>query len=382
MKHLILFAFVLLAKSLSAQSLLDLTTSPKYGCPNTTHNVSIGVTNNSGASMPAGVAITVTVTIKDNTNANTLGTASKTISTGFADGSTQTVVVPNIAFVGPMVCNVSGSASFTFGAPQNFPFTGTYTVQYPPTLSISENPTGTLEVTTPLDVYSARYYANANYGVVNKETTATTYTPTVGASYTAKAYDPASTCLSAAASNAVVIKVTPIITFPTLAAVQIGAPDYSPGATSTNTSTAITYASSNTAVATIVSGKIHLVGAGSTTITASQAADVYNFAAADVTQTLTVNATATGVTKILQASISTYPNPASEYVTVKLENANTNEAIGTLTDAAGMEVSSVNFYQTGNALEATIPVMALTKGMYILHIQSDNGSTSTKVFVK
>lgn len=382
MKQLILIAFVLLAKSLSAQSLIGLTTSPKYGCPNTTHDVSIGVTNNTGATMPSGIEITVTVTIKDNTNTNTLGSFTKKIATGFANGSTQTVVVPNVAFVGPMVCNVSGSASFTFGAPQNFPFTGTYAVQYPPTLTISENPTGTLEVSTPLDGYSVQYYANANYGVVNKETTATTYVPTVGASYTAKAFDPTSTCLSTTASNAVAIKVTPIITFPAFAPVNLGAPDFSPGATSSNTTTAITYASSNLAVATIVSGKIHLVGTGTAIITASQAADIYNFAAADVTRTLTVNATPTGVTKILQATISTYPNPASEYVTVKLENANTNEAIGTLTDVAGVEVSSVNFYQTGNALEATIPVEGLTNGMYILRIQSDNGVASTKVFVK
>jgi hypothetical protein len=67
--------------------------------------------------------------------------------------------------------------------------------------------------------------------------------------------------------------------------------DYSPGATSaTSGINAITYTSSNTGVATITAGGlIHIVGAGTTTITASQAASTNYYAAADVSQVLNVS---------------------------------------------------------------------------------------------
>src|SRR5690606_1397205 len=58
------------------------------------------------------------------------------------------------------------------------------------------------------------------------------------------------------------------LTFPAFAAKTYGDADFDPGA-STNAGTAITYASSDAAVATIVSGLIHIVGAGTTSITAS-----------------------------------------------------------------------------------------------------------------
>ncbi|MEO7444785.1 MAG: MBG domain-containing protein [Ferruginibacter sp.] len=67
-----------------------------------------------------------------------------------------------------------------------------------------------------------------------------------------------------------------------------GMPDFNGGATSLNTTEAITYTSSNPAVATIVNGLIHITGAGSTIITASQPTDGF-YPAASVSQTLTVN---------------------------------------------------------------------------------------------
>jgi gliding motility-associated-like protein len=78
------------------------------------------------------------------------------------------------------------------------------------------------------------------------------------------------------------------ITFAPLANVTYGSPDVTPGATSTNTTIPIIYTSSNTAVATIVSGNIHITGAGTTTITASQAGNSNYSAATPIPQTLTV----------------------------------------------------------------------------------------------
>lgn len=78
------------------------------------------------------------------------------------------------------------------------------------------------------------------------------------------------------------------ITFATMAAKQYGGADFDPGATS-SAALAITYTSSNPAVATIVSDMVHIVGAGTAVITARQAGDEDFNAATDITQTLTVN---------------------------------------------------------------------------------------------
>jgi exosome complex RNA-binding protein Rrp42 (RNase PH superfamily) len=80
------------------------------------------------------------------------------------------------------------------------------------------------------------------------------------------------------------------ITFNTLPAKIVGEADFDPGATASSGLT-VTYASDNTAVATIVSGKIHIVAAGTATITASQAGNGTYNAAPDKTQLLTVTAT-------------------------------------------------------------------------------------------
>lgn len=80
------------------------------------------------------------------------------------------------------------------------------------------------------------------------------------------------------------------ITFNALPTKTYGNADFNAGATSNNNTIPITYASSNTAVATInSSGVIHITGGGTTTITASQAGNAGYFPAADVSRTLTVN---------------------------------------------------------------------------------------------
>jgi hypothetical protein len=79
------------------------------------------------------------------------------------------------------------------------------------------------------------------------------------------------------------------ITFNAITTKTTTTADFNPGATSaTSGVNPITYTSSNTAVATIVGGNIHIVGSGTTIITASQAASANYNAATDVSQTLNV----------------------------------------------------------------------------------------------
>ncbi len=93
----------------------------------------------------------------------------------------------------------------------------------------------------------------------------------------------------------VLAKQTQTITFNTLPTKNYGNADFAAGATSTNSSLPITYSSSNTSVATVSGGIIHITGAGTTTITASQAGDFGHFPAADVSRTLTVNKVALAI---------------------------------------------------------------------------------------
>ncbi|ASU36570.1 cadherin-like beta sandwich domain-containing protein [Mucilaginibacter xinganensis] len=86
------------------------------------------------------------------------------------------------------------------------------------------------------------------------------------------------------------------ITFSALSAKNYGDIDFSPGATSNNNSIPITYSSDNLSVASIVNGSIHIKGAGTANITASQAGDDSNIAAPDVVQQLTVGKAALTIT--------------------------------------------------------------------------------------
>jgi hypothetical protein len=79
------------------------------------------------------------------------------------------------------------------------------------------------------------------------------------------------------------------ITFGTLSNHTYGDADFSLGASSDSGLT-VSYSSSNTAVATIVSGNIHIIAPGTTTITASQAGNGSYNPATSVGQSLTIDA--------------------------------------------------------------------------------------------
>jgi gliding motility-associated-like protein len=89
------------------------------------------------------------------------------------------------------------------------------------------------------------------------------------------------------------------ISFNPIASQGYGAADFTPGATGG----AITYSSSNTAVATIVSGKVHIVGVGTTTVTASNGLST-------ATQTITVNKAILTITADSQSKTYGSGNPA------------------------------------------------------------------------
>lgn len=94
------------------------------------------------------------------------------------------------------------------------------------------------------------------------------------------------------------------INFPALAAKTFGDAAFDLTATGGASGNALTYVSSNTAVATISGRTVTLVGAGSTNITASQAGNANYTDAADVQQVLIVNTGVSAIAKLLALGLS------------------------------------------------------------------------------
>ncbi|HLP19678.1 MAG TPA: YDG domain-containing protein, partial [Chitinophagales bacterium] len=123
------------------------------------------------------------------------------------------------------------------------------------------------------------------------------------------------------------------ITFGPLPAKTTADADFAPGATASSGLT-VSYSSSNTSVATIVLGNIHIVGAGATTITASQAGSTNYSAAASVDQTLTVTAAPSALVTFDFAGINGDETSVGS-------NANaTNMQASTITRGAGLSTST------------------------------------------
>lgn len=97
----------------------------------------------------------------------------------------------------------------------------------------------------------------------------------------------ASTVTIATATSSVA-KASQLITFNTLAGKTYGDADFSLSASGGASGNALSYHSSNTAVATVSGSTVTIVGAGTTTITASQAGNANYNPASDVAQVLTV----------------------------------------------------------------------------------------------
>jgi hypothetical protein len=155
-------------------------------------------------------------------------------------------------------------------------------------------------------------------------------------------------------------KVLQNITFPSLPIKVMGESDFNPGATS-STGLAITYTSSNTKVATIVNGKVHLVNAGESTITASQLGDDDTNPAKSLTQLLTV-------TPVLPAAGSNLiTNPTFDANTTGWSFANKKSAASTV---ESFELAG----STSNVGKVVITSLGTTTS-------SDNVQLSTNVFV-
>ncbi|PTR01411.1 gliding motility-associated-like protein [Mucilaginibacter yixingensis] len=141
---------------------------------------------------------------------------------------------------------------------------------------------------------------------------------------------------------------------------------------------AVSYASSNTAVATVSGSTLTVVGAGTTTITASQAGNSNYTAATSVPQTLTVNARAITVTAAAQSKTYGAVDPVLTYSVTTGSLVGTDAFTGTLTRDAGQNVGVYAIKQGSLALSSnyalTYAGANLTIGKASLTIKPDNQS--------
>lgn len=166
-------------------------------------------------------------------------------------------------------------------------------------------------------------------------------------------------------------KATQTITFPALADRPYGDPDFSPGATASS-GLVVTYSSSNTAVATIVSGNIHITGTGTTMITASQAGNGFYDPAADVSVNLSVIKADQTITfaAIAEATVGDpdFSPGATASSGLQVTYASSNTAVATITGnqihviAAGTSVitasqSGDDNYNPAPAVQQTLRVI-------------------------
>jgi len=159
---------------------------------------------------------------------------------------------------------------------------------------------------------------------------------------------------------------TQTISFPALVTKAVGDADFTPGASATS-SLPVSYSSSNAAVATIKNGNIHVVGTGTTVITASQAGNGLYTAAKSVTQSLTVSSH-TALQTPEKKTICLYPNPVSgNTITLKMPADYRSEMSIVIVDGMGRSIKKE--VKKGEDLYH-IDVAPFPQGSYVLKIKS------------
>ena len=268
---------------------------------------------------------TVTFQVTDSDNPAQTTTKSLTVSIDPLSITTQTLADGNQGAAYSATINATGNPvpalSMTGTLPTGLTFAnkgnGTATItgtvaygtagSYPITVSAT-NTGGT--VNQPLTLIVNKFAAtvvlsglNQNYNGSPRSVTATTTPPglSVDITYDGSSAAPTnvgtyavvatvsdSSYQGGATGNLTIAKAPQLFTFAANASKTYGAADFGPGAI-VDSGMPITYQSSNTAVATITAeGLVHVVGAGTSTITASQAGDA-NHLPASAQQALTVN---------------------------------------------------------------------------------------------
>ena len=142
-----------------------------------------------------------------------------------------------------------------------------------------------------------------------------------------------------------------------------------------NTTLPVMWMSSNSDVASVSgTGLVQAISDGITTIVGSVVASNYTLTSAIV---VTVSGQSTGIISGVSSSIKVYPNPASG-TDVSVEGGDVALKSVTVVSAAGTSVLKV----AGVNGKASVPTSGLSKGLYILLIETDKGFGSKTLSVE
>jgi Secretion system C-terminal sorting domain len=178
-------------------------------------------------------------------------------------------------------------------------------------------------------------------------------------------------------SLTVINKANQTISFSAIPAKTVGDPSFTLSATVTS-GLAVSFASSNPSVATVIGNTVTVVGIGTTTITASQSGNVNYNAAPDVAQSLTVNGLVTGI-ESMDESLKVFPSPVEDELVVDVKALR-----------SASPVSLIIYDVTGSAIHTTsfrgdnvgIDVRAYQAGVYVLKVQTDKGLITKRIIKK
>ena len=264
---------------------------------------SVNVTTAASGNSVSAKGLTITgISISNKTyDAITTATISGTAAySGLVNGETFSVTgTPNATFTDKNVANGKSVTLLDYTAPS-----GNYSISQPTGLTANITAatltlTGASVTTKTYDGTTAATITGTISGVISSDVVTLNGTGTFASANVGTGISVISTSTLGGADAGNYSLTQPIgltgnitgasqtITFASLTPVTLSTADYSPGASASSGLT-VTYTSSNPCVATIVSGNIHIVGTGTTTITASQIGGGNYSAASSVNQTLTV----------------------------------------------------------------------------------------------
>ena len=192
-------------------------------------------------------------------------------------------------------------------------------------------------------------------------------------------------------NGSISVKAAQSITFGALPVKMTGSADFVPGATASS-GLGVTYISSNTAVATIVSGQIHIVGVGTTIITASQAGDTTYAPAVAILQELTVNAFATTAiwTNTAGGAWGTAPNwqggtvasgstAIADFSTLNITSDTTVTLSTTATTVAGLKFGDIMASNNWTLSGTKTLTLALTGGTPAITVSNQTATLATVI---
>jgi photosystem II stability/assembly factor-like uncharacterized protein len=154
-----------------------------------------------------------------------------------------------------------------------------------------------------------------------------------------------------AGSSHAVVKADQAITFPAIADQTYGAADFDPGATASS-GLAVSYSASGNC--SIVSGKVHLTGAGSCTVTASQPGDDNYNAAPDVSRTFSIAKAPTSMALSANPSTVQYSDPTTLKAAITPSNISGDALTG-----------SVEFFINGSSVGSAMVDSSGTAGLSV-----------------